>query len=256
MLLLLFVGGSSKKPLVQPVASGTEIPVRNVAQGGGVDAVAQASCVFRPSFCWTASSEAGRLSRVNLLAMAHRTGLRLAEVGFLLIVFAGVWLAAAQLPMFKSHTTARTIVAGVALKLSGACCLLSLRTGVTSVSNSARTCYWICERSMGSNPSVNEVKSSCLLRSSSAIKSDCRAEYCFQPMWDDAVGSSKISQATRTGAPETMARFSASLGRVSTSASPAGPSTTTTAKNVDSTRRLMRTYATREPAAARRLSDI
>ena len=67
---------------------------------------------------------------------------------------------------------------------------------------------------MGSHPSssVNEVKSSCLLRSSSATKSDWRAEYCFQPMRDDAVGSSKISQATRTGAPETMARFSASLG--------------------------------------------
>ena len=55
---------------------------------------------------------------MNLLALAHHTGVRLAEVGFLLILFAGVWLAAAQVPKFKLGT-ARTIVAGVALALAG-----------------------------------------------------------------------------------------------------------------------------------------
>jgi hypothetical protein len=29
---------------------------------------------------------------MNLFALAHQTGLRLAEIGFLLILFAGVWL--------------------------------------------------------------------------------------------------------------------------------------------------------------------
>ncbi len=66
---------------------------------------------------------------MNLLAMARRTGLRLAEVGFLLIVFAGVWLAAAQLPMFKSHTGARTIVAGVALALGGVLLIVATHWG-------------------------------------------------------------------------------------------------------------------------------
>ncbi len=45
---------------------------------------------------------------MNLLALARHTGLRLAEVGFLLIMFAGVWLCAAQLPRFK-FGSARTI---------------------------------------------------------------------------------------------------------------------------------------------------
>lgn len=51
---------------------------------------------------------------MHVLALAHHTGARLAEIGFLLILFAGVWLAAAQIPKFK-FAAARTIVAGVAL---------------------------------------------------------------------------------------------------------------------------------------------
>ena len=53
-----------------------------------------------------------------VLGFAHQTGIRLAEVGFLLLLFAGVWLAAAQIPKFK-FAAARTIVAGVALAISG-----------------------------------------------------------------------------------------------------------------------------------------
>jgi ribosomal protein S14 len=35
------------------------------------------------------------------LALARQTGRRLAEIGFLLVLFAGVWLTAAQIPLFK-----------------------------------------------------------------------------------------------------------------------------------------------------------
>jgi hypothetical protein len=53
-----------------------------------------------------------------VLALAHQTGVHLAEIGFLLILFAGIWLAVAQIPKFKFGTS-RTIVAGVALALAG-----------------------------------------------------------------------------------------------------------------------------------------
>jgi len=52
-----------------------------------------------------------------VFALTHHTGTRLAEVGFLLVLFAGVWLAAAQIPRLKLGT-ARTIVAGVALAIA------------------------------------------------------------------------------------------------------------------------------------------
>ncbi len=52
------------------------------------------------------------------LALSHHTGIRLAEVGYLLILFAGVWLAAAQIPQLK-FATGRTIVAGIALAAAG-----------------------------------------------------------------------------------------------------------------------------------------
>jgi len=56
---------------------------------------------------------------VNLvLALTHQTGVRLAEIGFLLILIAGVWLVAAEIPAFK-FARARTIVAGVLLAISG-----------------------------------------------------------------------------------------------------------------------------------------
>jgi hypothetical protein len=72
------------------------------------------------------------MPRMNHLALAHQTGVRLAEIGFLLILFAGVWLAAAQVPKFKLGT-ARTIVAGVALR-SRADFSSSPHIGVTSAS--------------------------------------------------------------------------------------------------------------------------
>jgi hypothetical protein len=67
--------------------------------------------------------------RMNLvLGFAHQTGVRLAEVGFLLVLFAGIWLAAAQIPQFK-FGGARTIVAGVALAIGGLLLLIATHWG-------------------------------------------------------------------------------------------------------------------------------
>ncbi len=63
-----------------------------------------------------------------VLGFAHRTGIRLAEVGFLFLLFAGVWLTAAQIPRFK-FGTARTIVAGVALAISGLLLIIAIHWG-------------------------------------------------------------------------------------------------------------------------------
>ncbi len=65
---------------------------------------------------------------MTTVALAHHTGVRLAEVGFLLILFAGIWLAAAQLPQFK-FATGRTFVAGIALALAGLLLLIATHWG-------------------------------------------------------------------------------------------------------------------------------
>jgi hypothetical protein len=61
-----------------------------------------------------------------MLAFSHQTGVTLAEVGYLLILFAGIWLVAAQIPAFKMRT-ARTIVAGVALACAGVLFIIATR---------------------------------------------------------------------------------------------------------------------------------
>jgi hypothetical protein len=66
--------------------------------------------------------------RMTLLALAHRTGVRLAEIGFLLVLFAGIWLAAAQVPKFKLGT-ARTIVAAIALAAAGLLLIIATHWG-------------------------------------------------------------------------------------------------------------------------------
>jgi hypothetical protein len=62
------------------------------------------------------------------LALTHQTGRRLAEIGFLLVLFAGIWLAAAQIPQLK-RGTARTIVAGIALAIGGLLLVVATRWG-------------------------------------------------------------------------------------------------------------------------------
>jgi hypothetical protein len=65
---------------------------------------------------------------LNLIALTRQTGMRLAEVGFLLILIAGLWLAAGQLPVFK-FAKARTIVAGVALAVAGLLLIIATHWG-------------------------------------------------------------------------------------------------------------------------------
>jgi len=66
---------------------------------------------------------------VNLvLGFAHTTGVRLAEVGFLLVLFAGVWLAAAHVPGFR-FGPARAVVAGVALAIGGLLLIVATHWG-------------------------------------------------------------------------------------------------------------------------------
>jgi hypothetical protein len=68
---------------------------------------------------------------VELLGFAHRTGVRLAEVGFLLVLFAGVWLTAAHIPQMQPRRwgTFRMIVAGVALAIGGLLLIIATRWG-------------------------------------------------------------------------------------------------------------------------------
>jgi hypothetical protein len=65
---------------------------------------------------------------VFVLAFSHQTGVTLAEVGFLLILFAGVWLVAAQIPALKIPT-ARMIVAGTALAAAGVLLIIATHWG-------------------------------------------------------------------------------------------------------------------------------
>jgi hypothetical protein len=63
-----------------------------------------------------------------MLALAHQMGVLIAEVGFLLILFAGVWLVAAQIPRLR-FGTARAMVAGIALALAGVLLIVATRWG-------------------------------------------------------------------------------------------------------------------------------
>jgi hypothetical protein len=60
----------------------------------------------------------------EVLALSHHADLRLAEVGYLLIVFAGVWIVASEVPALKIPV-ARRIVAGVALVAAGIVLILA-----------------------------------------------------------------------------------------------------------------------------------
>ena len=60
--------------------------------------------------------------------VSERTGLRLAEVGYVLILAAGIWLAAAQVPRFK-FAAGRTVLAGVALALGGLLLIIATHWG-------------------------------------------------------------------------------------------------------------------------------
>jgi hypothetical protein len=63
-----------------------------------------------------------------LLGMSQHTGVRLGEVGYLLIGFAGVWLAAAHVPRL-GFAAARTTVAGLALALGALLLIIATHWG-------------------------------------------------------------------------------------------------------------------------------
>lgn len=63
-----------------------------------------------------------------MLALTTHTGTRLAEIGFLLIFGAGLWLVASQIRIFRmSH--ARIIVAGLALTVAGVLLIVATHWG-------------------------------------------------------------------------------------------------------------------------------
>jgi hypothetical protein len=61
-------------------------------------------------------------------ALSSHAGARLAEVGFLLILIAGVWLIAADIPQLRLHR-ARRIVAGALLAISGVLLIIATHWG-------------------------------------------------------------------------------------------------------------------------------
>ncbi len=64
-----------------------------------------------------------------LLAVLNKSATaRLAEVGFLLILIAGVWLVASEIPALKLQKS-RTIVAGLALAIAGLLLLIATHWG-------------------------------------------------------------------------------------------------------------------------------
>ena len=64
----------------------------------------------------------------DLLALSRHAGVRLAEVAFLLIVIAGVWLAASQIPRLRLGST-RAVVGGLALAAAGVLLIIAAHWG-------------------------------------------------------------------------------------------------------------------------------
>jgi hypothetical protein len=63
-----------------------------------------------------------------MFAITPATGVKLAEVGFLLILIAGVWLVAAEIPALRLQRV-RRIVAGTAFAVSGVLLLIAIHWG-------------------------------------------------------------------------------------------------------------------------------
>ena len=63
-----------------------------------------------------------------ILALTKHNGLRLAEVGLLLMVFAGAWMVAADIPQL-GLSRGRGIVAGAALAIGGLLLIIAAHWG-------------------------------------------------------------------------------------------------------------------------------
>ncbi len=61
-------------------------------------------------------------------ALTRHSAVRLAEVGFLLILIAGVWMVAAEIPQLKMRS-ARLIVAGILLAVAGLLLIIATHSG-------------------------------------------------------------------------------------------------------------------------------
>jgi hypothetical protein len=67
---------------------------------------------------------------MNLLfALSHHAGLRFAEVGFLLILIAGVWLVFAETLNPEKWRAFRTTVAGALLAVAGVLLIIATHWG-------------------------------------------------------------------------------------------------------------------------------
>jgi hypothetical protein len=64
-----------------------------------------------------------------IAAMTNHTGIRLAEVGFLLILIAGVWLVFAEILNPARWGKFRTIVSGVLLAIAGLLLIIATHWG-------------------------------------------------------------------------------------------------------------------------------
>jgi hypothetical protein len=64
----------------------------------------------------------------SMLALTQSTGVRLAEVGFLLIVIAGVWMVAAEI-LPRRYQRSRLVVAGALLAVAGVLLLIAVHWG-------------------------------------------------------------------------------------------------------------------------------
>jgi hypothetical protein len=63
-----------------------------------------------------------------ILGISHHGGVRLAEVGFLLIAIAGGWLVAAEIPQLKLRS-ARIFIAGILLAIAGVLLIIATHWG-------------------------------------------------------------------------------------------------------------------------------
>ena len=64
-----------------------------------------------------------------LVGFSRQAGVRTAEVGFLLILIAGVWLVAAEMLDPQKWRKIRSIVAGVLLAVAGILLIVATRWG-------------------------------------------------------------------------------------------------------------------------------
>lgn len=62
------------------------------------------------------------------IVISPHTGIRLAEVGFLLVLIAGIWLVAAEIGAIKVGRF-RTVVAGAALAVAGMLLIIATHWG-------------------------------------------------------------------------------------------------------------------------------